>query len=146
MTQQVINVGTTAGDGTGDPGRTAFLIVNSNFAELYLRAPTGDVFSSVTYAASVTLAQQSNNRIIMTGDMTVNLQSSPTPSDGALVYLWATASGAIRNVSLNAAIKIPTGSTFSGAQAVASGGKARFVFQYDATRTVWELIQFINGY
>jgi hypothetical protein len=35
MTQQVINVGTTAGDGTGDPGRTAFQKVNSNFTELY---------------------------------------------------------------------------------------------------------------
>ena len=35
MTQQTINVGTVAGDNTGDPGRTAFQKINSNFSELY---------------------------------------------------------------------------------------------------------------
>lgn len=35
MTQQVINVGTVAGDNTGDPGRTAFQKINTNFSELY---------------------------------------------------------------------------------------------------------------
>lgn len=35
MSKQVINVGTTANDGTGDPLRTAFISTNSNFTELY---------------------------------------------------------------------------------------------------------------
>jgi len=35
MTEQVINVGTTANDGTGDPIRTAFQKSAANFAELY---------------------------------------------------------------------------------------------------------------
>lgn len=35
MAQQVIGVGTVAGDGTGDPGRTAFTKVNANFTEIY---------------------------------------------------------------------------------------------------------------
>jgi hypothetical protein len=35
MARQNINVGTTANDGTGDPLRTAFTKVNSNFVELY---------------------------------------------------------------------------------------------------------------
>jgi hypothetical protein len=35
MTQQLINVGTLIGDNTGDPGRTAFQKINSNFGELY---------------------------------------------------------------------------------------------------------------
>ena len=35
MTQQLINVGTVAGDNTGDPGRTAFQKVNANFTEIY---------------------------------------------------------------------------------------------------------------
>lgn len=34
MTQQTINIGTVANDGTGDPARTAFDKVNDNFAEL----------------------------------------------------------------------------------------------------------------
>lgn len=45
MTFQVINVGTVANDGTGDPLRTAFIKVNSNFAETAnLNSPhfTGD--------------------------------------------------------------------------------------------------------
>lgn len=35
MTQQIINVGTKAGDGTGTPIRTAFTYINENFTELY---------------------------------------------------------------------------------------------------------------
>lgn len=35
MTQQTINVGTVANDGTGDPLRTAFQKTNANFTELY---------------------------------------------------------------------------------------------------------------
>lgn len=35
MTKQVIGIGTTANDGTGDPLRTAFNKANQNFTELY---------------------------------------------------------------------------------------------------------------
>jgi len=35
MAQQTINVGTLIGDNTGDPGRTAFQKINSNFNEIY---------------------------------------------------------------------------------------------------------------
>jgi hypothetical protein len=35
MTQQVINVGTTANDGTGDALRDAFIKTNANFTEIY---------------------------------------------------------------------------------------------------------------
>jgi hypothetical protein len=35
MAQEIINVGTTANDGTGDKVRDAFIKVNSNFGELY---------------------------------------------------------------------------------------------------------------
>ncbi len=35
MTQQTINIGTTANDRSGDNLRTAFQKVNANFAELY---------------------------------------------------------------------------------------------------------------
>lgn len=40
MAQQVINVGTAANDGTGDPLRTCFQKSNSNFSELYSRYQT----------------------------------------------------------------------------------------------------------
>lgn len=35
MSQQVINIGTTPNDGTGDSLRTAFNKINNNFSELY---------------------------------------------------------------------------------------------------------------
>lgn len=35
MAKQVINIGVTANDGSGDPLRTAFNICNDNFTELY---------------------------------------------------------------------------------------------------------------
>ena len=35
MAQLIIDIGTVAGDETGDPGRTAFIKVNDNFTELY---------------------------------------------------------------------------------------------------------------
>lgn len=54
MTQEVINIGTTANDGTGDPNRTAFDKANQNFDELYafytktpINAQTGTSYTPV---------------------------------------------------------------------------------------------------
>ena len=41
MTQQVINIGTSANDGTGDPLRSAFDKINDNFSELYAKGAAG---------------------------------------------------------------------------------------------------------
>ena len=46
MAKQVINLGTTANDGTGTPLREAFDMVNDNFTELYTD-DTGDVDSII---------------------------------------------------------------------------------------------------
>ena len=35
MARQIINIGSTANDGTGDPLRTAFDKINDNFQEVY---------------------------------------------------------------------------------------------------------------
>ena len=61
--KQVINIGTTANDGTGDPLRSAFDKVNDNFTELYtddagdvnsVNAGTGISVNSTTGAVTVT--------------------------------------------------------------------------------------------
>lgn len=52
MSQQAINIGTSAGDGTGDPGRTAFTKVNANFSELYARSVLGSSVSDAAPGAS----------------------------------------------------------------------------------------------
>ena len=47
MTLQVINVGTSPNDGTGDPIRTAYIKCNDNFAEIYSRVQTTAPGSSI---------------------------------------------------------------------------------------------------
>ena len=41
MTQQIIDIGAAANDGTGEPLRNAFEAVNSNFTEIYTAGPVG---------------------------------------------------------------------------------------------------------
>ena len=64
MAKQVINIGTSANDGTGDPLRTAFDKVNDNFTELY-NDDSGDV-GSIIAGTGVAVDQA-------TGDVTVSL-------------------------------------------------------------------------
>ena len=64
MAKQVINIGTTANDGTGDPLRSAFDKVNDNFTELY-DDDAGDV-NSITATAPIV-------RDSATGAVTISL-------------------------------------------------------------------------
>jgi len=64
MAKQVINIGTTANDGTGDPIRDAFDKVNDNFTELYTD-DAGDV-GSITATAPIA-------RDSATGAVTISL-------------------------------------------------------------------------
>jgi len=47
MARQIINIGSSANDGTGDPLRTCFDKTNDNFAELYSRYQSEIPASSV---------------------------------------------------------------------------------------------------
>jgi len=67
MAKQVINIGSVANDGTGDPLRTAFDKVNDNFTELY-NDDAGDV-NSVSAGTGISVDQT-------TGAVTVT-NSSP---------------------------------------------------------------------
>lgn len=71
MAKQVINIGTTANDGTGDPLRTAFDKVNDNFTELY-NDDSGDV-DSVSASGGLEVDQS-------TGAVTVSI------SDDGVTY------------------------------------------------------------
>ena len=55
MAKQVINIGSVANDGTGDPLRTAFDKVNDNFTELY-NDDAGDV-NSVSAGTGISVDQ-----------------------------------------------------------------------------------------
>ena len=53
MTQQIIDVGTVANDGTGDSLRTAFIKANDNFTELYNQVQSNPPTTSSGQAGDV---------------------------------------------------------------------------------------------
>src|SRR5207237_6414693 len=80
MTQQVINIGTNANDGTGDTERAAFGKVNANFAELYGETVTTKV--AATYAAARAISG------IATGDRLQVLGRTSQSDGGQGLFTW----------------------------------------------------------
>lgn len=116
MTQQTINVGTTANDGTGDPLRTAYTKANSNFTELYQRPATATTWtatqtfngSSSTPATLILNALEPNtiSATAATGTLTYYAAS------GSLYYLTANATANwIVNLTMSAATTLNTAMT-----------------------------------
>jgi len=66
MAKQVINIGSVANDGTGDPLRTAFDKVNDNFTELY-NDDAGDV-NQVTGTGGITASPTTGNVVVNLDD------------------------------------------------------------------------------
>jgi hypothetical protein len=62
MSQQVINVGTGANDGSGDPLRTAFTKINQNFVEVYAKDPVGANFD---FTGNSILTTNTNGNIVL---------------------------------------------------------------------------------
>jgi hypothetical protein len=73
MTQQTINIGSAANDGTGDPLRTSFVKTNANFTELYAYAAP---FDAMAY-----------NGVQLNGAMEVSQELGTTGSNVAGKYL-----------------------------------------------------------
>lgn len=86
MAQQIINTGTTANDGTGDPLRTAFTKCNDNFTQLFGGGAGGGVGGSTGAVDNAIL------RADGTGGSTVQ-SSGITIADGASGTLSGTNSG-----------------------------------------------------
>ena len=86
MAQQIIDIGTTANDGTGDPLRTAFDKCNDNFTELYSTGGGGGIGGSTGAADNAIL------RADGTGGSTLQA-SGITIADGASGTLSGTNSG-----------------------------------------------------
>lgn len=99
MAQQIINIGTSPNDGTGDPLRTAMTKVVNNFAEVYsglsftLASNNATAVNNFTVAANTT----SNNLIVTSNGTINNLSVSATLSVSANVSVGA-------NVTLNTSV------------------------------------------
>jgi hypothetical protein len=101
-------------------------------------------YSAFPYSSTITPINNSNITVTCTGNLTINPPVNST--NGSMVRMWIVASGADRTVSLNGSIRIPRTSTFTSPQTILSGEKARLTIQYDANKSIWELITFVNGY
>ena len=74
MSQQVINVGTTAGDGTGDANRTAWQKANSNFTENYASIAS----HTATISAFGTVVIHNANEFLLVSNNLSDLSSAMT--------------------------------------------------------------------
>ena len=114
-----------------------------NASHIINNAPT-----TLTYAATLAPASSGDiiYRVILTGNLTINLPTGP--QDGDRIKFWLVASGADRAVNLNTAIKIPTSSVLTFPVTITSGKKARLMLEYDATLNggQWEVVTYVMGY
>lgn len=91
MVQQVVNIGSAANDGTGDPLRTAFTKVNQNFTELYGRGAAGANFdftdntlSSTNTNGDIELDPNGTGSVVIKDDkFIIETAKTPTTSVGA---------------------------------------------------------------
>jgi hypothetical protein len=91
MAQQVISIGSTANDGTGDPLRTAFTKCNQNFAELYARGAAGsnldisdNQIEALNSNGNIELVPNAAGRVVIVDDsVTINTSKTPASSIGA---------------------------------------------------------------
>ena len=137
MAQQVINIGSVANDGTGDPLRDAFDKVNDNFTELY-SDDMGDV-NSVTGSGGLTASPTTGAVVVSLDDdsityaklgtefttsaaLSTNVDFSTaqvftkTLSGATTLTFSNTAIGMVKDLVITGdhALTLPAGSTVSG--------------------------------
>lgn len=113
MAKQVIGIGTTANDGTGDPLRNAFNKTNENFTELYDGAGVAD--DSITYAKLGT--EFTTSAALATNVDFSSAQVFTKTLSGATTLTFSNAEiGMVKDLVItgNHALTLPAGSTVAG--------------------------------
>lgn len=85
MSKQVIDIGTTANDGTGDTLRDAFDKVNDNFTESYVTQITGITLSSASWSLVSGLYEYDYSNEAITADSIVEV----IPDNGYIAVVKA---------------------------------------------------------
>lgn len=75
MTQQIIDVGANANDGTGEPLRDAFTAVNENFTQVFEAGPVG---SQVKISGNLITTMVTNQGLTLAGNGIGNIQANST--------------------------------------------------------------------
>tara|TARA_Y100000389_G_scaffold205089_1_gene262983 strand:- start:5285 stop:5986 length:702 start_codon:yes stop_codon:yes gene_type:complete len=99
MAKQVINIGTTANDGTGDPLRTAFDKVNDNFTELY-SDDAGDV-GSIIAGTGISVDQATGNVTVTNSDPNATHTGDVTGATALTIANDAVTNAKINNNAVN---------------------------------------------
>ena len=113
MAKQIIGIGTTANDGTGDPLRNAFNKTNENFTELYDGA--GVLADSITYAKLGT--EFTTSAALATNVDFATAQVFTKTLSGATTLTFSnTEIGMVKDLVITGdfALTLPTGSTVAG--------------------------------
>lgn len=90
MVQKIINIGSAANDGTGDPLRSSFTKINDNFNELYARSAAGseldlsdNIIQAVNSNAGITLVPNGTGKITVEDDsFTIEISRTITNAVG----------------------------------------------------------------
>ena len=114
MAKQVIGIGTTANDGTGDPLRTAFNKANDNFTELYNGAG-GVADDSITYAKLGTEFTTSTALATNVDFSTAQVFTKTLSGDTTLTFSNAEI-GMVKDLVITGShtLTLPSGSTVAG--------------------------------
>jgi len=75
MTQQIIDVGANANDGTGEPLRQAFTAVNDNFTQIWAAGPVG---TNVKISGNIVTTTVTNLGLTLAGNGIGNIQANST--------------------------------------------------------------------
>lgn len=90
MAKQLVNIGSTANDGTGDPLRTSFTKINENFTELYTKLGNGNVeinanqISASNVDGDLELSPRGSGSVYIVDDhLIINTSKTPLTNVGA---------------------------------------------------------------
>jgi len=137
MARQVINIGSSANDGTGDPLRTAFDKINDNFVELY-----GGDNNLNTLDADLDV----NNNAITTGVTNGNITITPNGTGainlGAMKFVGTTISSddstqitIAENIQTTGTINVAGAATLGTSLALATGATVTGILDEDNMAT-----------
>jgi len=87
MTQEIIDIGELANDGTGDPLRVAFDKINNNFTQLYNTASVDGPNGSVQFALANTVGNVTTYSLSSSANLVFNSSTNRLDIKGTIVPL-----------------------------------------------------------
>ena len=133
MARQVINIGSSANDGTGDPLRTAFDKINDNFVELY-----GTDNDINTLDANLDVNNNAITTGVTNGDITITPNGTGSIKLGAMKFVGTTMSSddstqitIAENIQTTGTLNVSGAATLATSLTLASGATVTGILDED---------------